>query len=81
MPKRVADYAAKAHEQSVTAFLLNIIPNTLVSAFAEGDILQVLLVAILFGFALSLLGEDGKPVLDASSKTPVAGRVPAGRPS
>ena len=41
---------------------MNIIPNTFVDAFAKGDILQVLLIAILFGFALSLLGERGKPV-------------------
>jgi len=60
----VATYVSQAHEQSVTAFLLNIIPNTLVSAFTEGEILQVLLVAILFGIALSLSGERGAPVLD-----------------
>lgn len=47
---------------TVTDFLMNIIPNTFVDAFAKGEILQVLLVAILFGFSLSLLGERGKPV-------------------
>jgi aerobic C4-dicarboxylate transport protein len=41
---------------------MNIIPNTVVDAFAKGDILQVLLISILFGFALSLLGEKGRPV-------------------
>src|SRR3954464_640614 len=60
----VATYVNQAHEQSVTGFLLNIIPNTLISAFTEGEILQVLLVAILFGVAVSLTGERGAPVLD-----------------
>jgi aerobic C4-dicarboxylate transport protein len=60
----VSTYVSQAHEQSVTAFLLNIIPNTMVSAFTEGEILQVLLVAILFGIALSLTGARGEPVLD-----------------
>jgi aerobic C4-dicarboxylate transport protein len=48
--------------QTTTEFLLNIIPNTFVDAFAKGDILQVLLIAILFGLALSILGERGRPV-------------------
>ncbi|MET3131953.1 aerobic C4-dicarboxylate transport protein [Oxalobacteraceae bacterium GrIS 1.11] len=52
----------KAKPQSATEFLMNIIPNTLADAFTKGDILQVLLVSILFGFALSLLGEKGRPV-------------------
>ena len=43
-------------------FLLNIIPSTFVGAFANGDVLQVLLIAILFGAALSVLGERGRPV-------------------
>ena len=47
---------------TTTDFLMNIIPNTFVDAFAKGEILQVLLVAILFGFSLSILGERGKPV-------------------
>jgi aerobic C4-dicarboxylate transport protein len=60
--KAIAQYTDKAHSQNTTDFLLNIIPNTFVDAFAKGDILQVLLVAILFGFALSILGERGRPV-------------------
>jgi aerobic C4-dicarboxylate transport protein len=64
----VSTYVSQAHEQSVTGFLLNIIPNTLVSAFTEGEILQVLLVAILFGIALSLTGERGEPVLDLAKR-------------
>ncbi|HEV7661714.1 MAG TPA: dicarboxylate/amino acid:cation symporter [Allosphingosinicella sp.] len=55
----VASYVNQAHEQSVTGFLMNIIPDTLVSAFTEGQILQVLLVAILFGIALALIGDKG----------------------
>jgi len=53
----------QAHEQSVAGFLLNIIPNTLVSAFTDGEILQVLVVAILFGIALALTGARGEPLL------------------
>jgi aerobic C4-dicarboxylate transport protein len=52
----------KAKPLTTTDFLLNIIPNTFVDAFAKGDILQVLLISILFGFALSLLGERGRPI-------------------
>src|SRR4051812_30405197 len=59
----VSSFAAQAHDQTIAKFLLNIIPNTLVSAFTEGEILQVLLVAILFGVALSLTGERAAPLL------------------
>ena len=59
----IADYAHKAHETTLTGFLLAIIPDTLVSALTKGNILQVLLVAILFGVALSLTGERGAPIL------------------
>ncbi len=52
----VATYTAKAHATTVVGFLTNIIPTTLVSALAEGDILQVLFVAILTGIALALVG-------------------------
>ena len=60
----VASYTAKAHEQSITAFLMNVIPTTLVGAFAEGDILQVLFISVLFGIALARVGEKGEPVVD-----------------
>jgi aerobic C4-dicarboxylate transport protein len=60
--KAIAQYTDKAHSQNTVDFLLNIIPNTFVDAFAKGEILQVLLIAILFGFALSLLGERGRPI-------------------
>ncbi|UOD29819.1 dicarboxylate/amino acid:cation symporter [Massilia violaceinigra] len=60
--KAIAEYTAKAKNQSTLDFVMNIIPNTVVDAFAKGDILQVLLFAILFGFALSMLGERGRPI-------------------
>ena len=60
--KAIAQFTDKAKVQSTTDFLMNIIPNTLVDAFAKGDILQVLLISVLFGFALSVLGEKGRPV-------------------
>ena len=62
--KAVAEYAGPAKAQSVSEFLLHIIPNTLVDAFAKGDILQVLLVSILFGFALSVVGPRCNPLVD-----------------
>jgi aerobic C4-dicarboxylate transport protein len=62
--RAVADYAGQAKAQNITDFLVHIIPNTIVDAFGRGDILQVLLVSILFGFALSIAGPRGKPVLD-----------------
>ncbi|HEY6265601.1 MAG TPA: C4-dicarboxylate transporter DctA [Candidatus Acidoferrum sp.] len=62
--KAVADYAGQAKAQSVSDFLMHIIPNTVVDAFAKGDILQVLLVSVLFGFALSMAGPKCKPLLD-----------------
>jgi aerobic C4-dicarboxylate transport protein len=55
--------AQKAHSLNPTEFLLNIIPSSFFNAFATADILQVLLVAILSGFAISFMGEHGKPVL------------------
>lgn len=60
--KPIAAYAAQAHEQGLTPFLLGIIPKTYLSAFTEGQVLQVLLVSLLFAFALQMAGERGKPV-------------------
>jgi len=60
---KVADYAAHAHDTTVTGFLLAIIPTTLPGALVGGDILQTLLVAVLFGVALALIGERGAPLL------------------
>src|SRR5580692_10033880 len=62
--KAVAGYADAAKTQSVTDFIMHIIPTTVVDAFAKGDILQVVLVSILFGFAMSAMGSLCKPLLD-----------------
>lgn len=60
----VSQYARMAeHQGGLVEFFLGIIPNTFVSAFAEGNILQVLFLAILFGCAVAMLGERGKPVV------------------
>ncbi len=59
----VSSYVSKAEEQTVTDFILHIIPETAISAFTSGDILQVLFVAILFGIALALIGEKGERLL------------------
>ncbi|MCT8089607.1 dicarboxylate/amino acid:cation symporter [Acinetobacter sp. C_4_1] len=59
----IAKYVESGASQSTLDFFMNIIPNTVVGAFAEGEILQVLLFALLFGFALHKLGDAGKPVL------------------
>ena len=64
----VADYAHQAHESSITGFLMAIIPDTMVSALTGGSILQTLFVAILFGIALSLVGEPARPVLDLAER-------------
>jgi aerobic C4-dicarboxylate transport protein len=60
--KALATITSKAPAHGTVDFLLNIIPNTIVDAFAKGDILQVLFFALLFGFSLSMLGERGKIV-------------------
>ena len=62
--RSVVDYAHQAHETSLTGFLLAVVPTTLVSALTEGSILQTLLVAVLFGVAISLSGEAARPVAD-----------------
>lgn len=60
--KAIAQFTEKAKHQSTIDFVMNIIPNTVIDAFAKGDILQVLLISVLFGFSLSLLGEKGRPL-------------------
>jgi aerobic C4-dicarboxylate transport protein len=62
--KAVTNYAAQAHDASVIGFLMNIIPDTIVGAFAKGDILQVLFFSVVFGIALGAAGERGRPVTD-----------------
>ena len=60
----VAGYAKSAAAQSTIQFFLEMIPTTFVSAFASGNLLQVLLVAILFGYAMTHMGERGRLVHD-----------------
>src|SRR6478672_5374410 len=62
--KSIQIYTTKAGQESTVDFLTHIIPNTVVGAFAEGEILQVLFFAILFAFGLFMLGERAKPVLN-----------------
>lgn len=59
----VQEYAKTAEKTTVVQFLLNIIPKTFVSAFTEGNLLQVLLVSLLTAFALMALGDRGQPLL------------------
>jgi aerobic C4-dicarboxylate transport protein len=67
--KGIAAYAKPGQLQSTTEFLLNVIPSTVVDAFAKGEILQVLLFAVLFGFALHRFGGRGTLVFDWIEKT------------
>lgn len=61
--KAVADYAVKAHDQTIIGFLMAIIPTTPISALASGDILQVLFFSVLFGIALASIGDRGDLLL------------------
>jgi aerobic C4-dicarboxylate transport protein len=62
--RSVAEYAGQAKAQTVTEFLMHIIPTTVVDAFAKGDILETVFVALLFGFALSAAGARAKPLVE-----------------
>jgi aerobic C4-dicarboxylate transport protein len=74
--REVSAYAGQAKAQTLTDFLMHIIPTTVVDAFAKGDILEVLFVALLFGFALSAAGPRGRPLLDlVDSLTQVVFRI------
>jgi len=61
--KSIAAFTAKAKDQGTVQFLMDIIPSTVVGAFANGEILQVLFFAILFAFGLQALGQHGEGVL------------------
>ena len=63
-PSVVEPYVKLTHEVGFVPFLVNIIPSTFVGAFTEGNILQVLFIAVLSGFALVWLGERAKPLVD-----------------
>ncbi|ONF95771.1 dicarboxylate/amino acid:cation symporter [Sphingomonas jeddahensis] len=69
---KVADYSAKAHETTLTGFLIGIIPDTFLSALTDGNILQTLFVAILFGIGLALIGERGERLLGALNDVSLA---------
>ncbi|PZW69786.1 Na+/H+-dicarboxylate symporter [Pseudomonas sp. URMO17WK12:I1] len=61
---KIAAYAQAGEAQTTIGFLLNVIPATVVGAFANGDILQVLFFSVIFAFALQRMGEFGRPVLE-----------------
>ncbi|HCH0556526.1 dicarboxylate/amino acid:cation symporter [Pseudoxanthomonas winnipegensis] len=61
---KVDQYVNATHDMTVTGFLMDIIPKTLISPFVGDNILQVLFVAVLFGIALAMTGERGRPVVD-----------------
>lgn len=65
----VASYVTKAHAEGTIEFLLDIIPKTALGAFVDGNILQILLFALLFAFALQAMGQRGKLVLDLVDQT------------
>src|SRR5262252_8558140 len=71
-PNAVASYVTRAKEEGIVSHLLAIIPDSFFGALARGDLLQVLLVSILSGFAISLMGEAGEKVARAIN---IAGRV------
>jgi len=61
--KALAGYANAAHAQSTVEFLMHIIPDTVVSAFSSGNVLQILLISVLFGVSLAAMGERGQPLV------------------
>jgi aerobic C4-dicarboxylate transport protein len=67
--KSIATYADPGKMQSTTDFLLNVIPSSVVDAFAKGDMLQVLLFSVMFGFALHAFGGRGNIVFDFIERT------------
>ncbi|MGE8368148.1 dicarboxylate/amino acid:cation symporter [Cupriavidus sp.] len=62
--KAISQYVSQAHGQSTVEFFMHIIPDTMVSAFANGDILQILLISLFFGSALAAMGDRSKIVFD-----------------
>jgi aerobic C4-dicarboxylate transport protein len=67
-PKTIAAYTAPGKMQGTVEFLFNIIPSTVVDAFAKGEILQVLLFSVMFGFALHKFGGRGTLIFDIIEK-------------
>lgn len=68
----VTAFAGEAAQHTIPEFILNIIPTSLISAFAEGNVLQTLLVSVLFGWVLAAMGTRAKPVLDVVDTVSVA---------
>lgn len=60
---KVAEYAQKAHDSTLTGFLLGIIPTTILSPLTDGNVLQTLFVAVLFGIGLAMVGDRCDPVV------------------
>jgi aerobic C4-dicarboxylate transport protein len=60
----IQGYVATAHDQSITGYFMEIIPDTFLSALTEAHVLQVLFIAVLFGIAIASIGERAKPVID-----------------
>ncbi len=69
----MTEFAEKAHDTTITGFLTGIIPDTFLSALTEGNILQVLFVAILFGIGLAMIGERGERITAALEELSTAG--------
>ncbi|KQN72068.1 C4-dicarboxylate transporter [Sphingomonas sp. Leaf67] len=69
---KITEYAEKAHDSTITGFLMGIIPDTFISALTEGNILQTLFVAILFGIGLAMIGDKGERVLDGLNEISIA---------
>jgi aerobic C4-dicarboxylate transport protein len=67
--KSLEGLATKAHDQTISGFLLNIIPDTFFDAFARGNVLQILFMSVLFGAALAALGDRGKIITEFVEKT------------
>jgi aerobic C4-dicarboxylate transport protein len=65
----VKGYAAKSHDMSVVGFLMDVIPTSVVGAFVDGNILQVLFFAIPFGIAMTMMGDRAAPVLNVLNAT------------
>jgi aerobic C4-dicarboxylate transport protein len=60
----ISQYAKAGESMKFVDFLTNIVPGSVVDAFAKGEILQIVFFAVLFGIALTALGESGKPLID-----------------
>ncbi|MDO6413066.1 dicarboxylate/amino acid:cation symporter [Sphingomonas sp. BIUV-7] len=69
---KISEFAAKAHETTLTGFLLGVIPETFLSALTEGNILQTLFVSVIFGVALALIGERGHRLTGALEDLSIA---------